>query len=109
MEKQKRYSSEFKQSTVQHYLQGNLSASHLARELGVHPHTVRHWIHEYHNDEAEGINIVGERNTDCLATESEIKAKDSKKSEIRALFFRINELEQEVSELKTILLTYLVN
>lgn len=47
MGKQIRYPLEYKVKTVRLYLQGDLSATQLALNLEIHPHTVRHWIQDY--------------------------------------------------------------
>lgn len=110
MGKQKRYSSEFKQMAVQNYLQGDLSANEIATDLGVHPHTIRHWIQDYNDGKTKNTKAVCDENKDCYATltVTETKTETNNQSEIKAIFFRISSMEKEVEDLKTLLLAYLI-
>lgn len=107
MGKQIRYSSEFKIETVQNYFKGELSATELAKNLGVHPNTVRHWIQDYTKANNADINTVSNVNKVYVVAETKKKTEDSKKSEINSIFLRFSVLEKDVKDLKTILMTYI--
>lgn len=107
MGKQVRYTAEFKARTVQMYLQGDLSGNQLALKLGIHPHTIRHWIQDY-NDGKMKIPQTSEmkttNSTDSIAT---VKTDITKRPDIGIVISKINTLEAEIKELKTIIEVYL--
>lgn len=108
MGKQIRYTREYKVKTVQMYLQGDLSANQLALDLGIHPHTVRHWIQDY-NDGKLGITMPP-NNKECnfLNVTAHEPQDASRRPDIGILLCKINVLESEINELKAILQKYLI-
>lgn len=105
MGKQVRYTTEFKARTVQTYLQGDLSGNQLALKLGIHPHTIRHWIQDY-NDGKMKIPQTLERKATNSPDACE-KADITKRPEVGIVISKINTLEAEIKELKTIIEAYL--
>lgn len=108
MGKQKRYSPSFKQKTVETYFQGDLSATELAKNLGIHPHTVRHWIQNFNDGKTENTKIISNENKGLLLSKAKKEMVDNNQDEINEIVSRINTLEKEVENLKTTLLSYLV-
>lgn len=108
MVKQIRYTPEFKMQTVQMYLQGNLSANQLALDLGVHPHTVRHWIQDYNDGKMTATRPSCIEDTGISMHVNYGKAEQPKRADIGIILSKIGELESEVDELKNILQAYLL-
>lgn len=108
MGKQKRYSSEFKLMAVQTYLQGELSANQLAKDLGVHPHSINHWIQDYNNSNNVTTNNEGNGKKTYSSPVTETIIEVNKQSETKTIYIKISALEKEIDDLKTILLTYLI-
>lgn len=50
MEKQIKYTDQFRQEAVDIYQKGNASAAYVARKLGIHEHTMCRWIELYGKD-----------------------------------------------------------
>lgn len=108
MAKQIRYPLEYKVKTVQLYLQGDLSANQLALNLGIHPHTVRHWIQDY-NDGKLKIEIPLDSARSGVPNRIVRGQQEaSKRPDIGIIFSKISVLEAEVKELKGMLQTYLL-
>lgn len=108
MGKQIRYTPEYKIKTVQMYLQGDLSANQLALNLGIHPHTVRHWIQDY-TDGKLSITMAPENKGGSFSNiPMSGPQESSKRPDIGILLSKINTLEAEIKELKTILQKYLM-
>jgi len=49
------FTREFKESAVELCLSGDRSAKSIAEELGVHPTSLRQWIHESEGEKAGGL------------------------------------------------------
>lgn len=101
-----RYTSEFKKQTVQKYLQGDLSANQLALNLGIHPHTVRQWIKDYHN-KTTPPPAFNNNPSDIPSLISRWQMERPSSVDLGMIITKINGLEAELSDLKTILSTYL--
>lgn len=107
MGKQVRYTTAFKIQTVQMYLKGDLSGNQLALDLGIHPHTVRHWIQDY-NDGKMSIPQTEEKKTNEFSNEIFCENIDNvKRPDIGIVVSKINTLEAEIKELKAIIEAYL--
>lgn len=103
MAKQIRYTLEYKMKTVQLYLQGDMSANQLALNLGVHPHTVRHWIQEY-NDGKLKMEPPFERERPGVPIGTAGGQKEtSKKPDIGIIISKIGVLESELKDLKAMI------
>lgn len=107
MGKQVRYATEFKIRTVQMYHQGDLSANQLALELGINPHTVRHWIQDYNDGKMSIPQTLERKAPRLLNVVSCEKAHSAKRPEIGIVVSKINTLEAEIKELKTMIEAYL--
>lgn len=108
MGKQIRYTSEFKMKVVQIYLQGDLSANQLAIELGIHPHTIRHWIQNYNDGKMEGLRPVNSSGTDFSDVLFHGQTEYPKRADIGMIISKFSALECELNELKTLLQSYLL-
>lgn len=108
MGKQIRYTPEYNITTVQTYFQGNLSANQLALDLGIHPHTVRHWIQDYNDGKLKpDISLKNER-PDFSNTTAHKQQEPSRRADIGTIIFKISDLESEMMELKALLKAYLL-
>lgn len=107
MGKQVRYTSEFKIQTVQTYLHDNLSANQLAIKLGIHPHTVRHWIQDYNDGKMTVSQHLENDKTDSSDTIFSEVMDTPKRSDIGTIISKLSTLECELSELKIVLQAYL--
>lgn len=108
MGKQIRYTPEYKMQTVQVYLQGDLSANQLALNLGIHPHTVRHWIQDYNDGKLKIAVPLASEKTDFSNMISCGQQEPAKRLDIGIVISKISALELEMKELKAILQTYLL-
>ena len=81
-----RYSEEFKINAVKRCIEEELSAAHVARELGINENTMRQWLKTYRRNPSEPF--VGSGN---MRTEEQT---------LRALKNRIRDLEEENAILK---------
>lgn len=107
MGKQVRYTAEFKMRTIQMYLQGDLSANQLALDLKIHPHTVRHWIQDYNDGKLSIVQPLS-GTTPILSNAVSSKNTDNPKGvNVGIVISKINTLEAEIKELKTIIEAYL--
>lgn len=97
MGKSIRYSEEFKKKTVQIYLKGNISATELARNLGVHPDTVYNWIRESNNG---SVNIPINWPNETIENSVLGKCRSPKGLVLCNLYQRLYELEDEIALLK---------
>lgn len=109
MGKQIRYTQEFKMQTVQMYLQGDLSANQLALSLGIHPHSVRHWIQDYNDGKLRIAEPLDYRRPDLSDVVSNRQPKPSNQPDIGIIISKISTLESEIKDLKTILQAYLLS
>lgn len=78
------YSPEFREEAVQLALKSSKPVSHVARELDVHPETLRSWVRRYGRDHG--------KQTDPLVVDERARLKELER--------RNRELEMEVSFLK---------
>lgn len=106
MAKQIRYSAKFKLQTVQSYLQADLSANQLAINLGIHPHTLRHWIQDF-NDGKMKAEISLDSN-DILDGNYMDKQGQFIRGDIANIISKIGIVESEMQELKSMLKAYLM-
>lgn len=107
MGKSIRYTSEFKKQTVLKYLQGDLSANQLALNLGIHPHTVRQWIKDYHINKITLPPAFNNNPPDIPSLMSRWQMERPNSADIGIIINKISGMEAELSELKTILSAYL--
>lgn len=107
MGKQIRYTTDFKIQTVQIYLQGDVSATQLATDLGIHPHTVRHWIRDYNDGKIMTAQPLNCKGTEITSPPLRIQPECTKRSDIGIIISKINTLESELKELKSALQAYL--
>lgn len=108
MGKQVRYTPEYKMKTVQMYLHGDLSANQLALNLGIHPHTVRHWIGDYNDGKLKFTTSFDNESSACSNRVALEQQETSKRPDIGVLFSKISVLEFELKELKAMLQAYLI-
>lgn len=110
MGKQIRYTSEFKIQTVQLYLQGDVSATQLAIDLGIHPHTVRHWIRDYNDGKMMAVQpakSMGSKGNDISNIPLHGQTECSRRPEIGLIISKLNGMEAELKDLKNTLQAYL--
>lgn len=106
MAKQIRYTLEYKMKTVQLYLQSDLSATQLALNLGIHPHTVRHWIQDYNDGK---LKIETPFDNERRGVPSRIACGQQeavKRPDVGIIISKISVLESEIRELKAIIQKY---
>lgn len=109
MGKQIRYTPEYKVKTVEMYIQGDLSANQLALSLGIHPHTVRHWIQDYNDGKLTAAMFQDNEKGGDFSNRMVLKQQEpSKRLDVEIILAKISALESETMELKSILQTYLL-
>lgn len=107
MGKQIRYTLAYKRKTVQSYLRGDLSANQLALNLGIHPHTVRHWIQEYNDGKLQLETPLDNDQGDLPIPAASGQREPSKGPDIGPILSKISGLEFELESLKAMLQAYL--
>lgn len=108
MGKQIRYTLEYKMKTVQMYVKGALSANQLALKLGIHPHTVRHWIQDYTDGKLKIATSCDEEKNDFSNRIACVKKEVPNHPDIGLIISKISGVEAEMKELKAILQAYLL-
>lgn len=106
MAKQIRYTLDYKMKTVQLYLQSDLSANQLAVNLGIHPHTVRHWIREYNDGKLKNESPLDHEKHSVPIWMACGQQETSNRPDIGLIISKISVLESELKEFKAVLQKY---
>lgn len=83
-----------------------MSANQLALNLGIHPHTVRHWIQEYNDGKLKADNCLVDEKRGVPLQISCGQQEAFKRPDIEMIISKIGLLESELKELKSILQKY---
>ena len=97
-----RYDDSFKKEAVRMYLQGDLSATAIAKQLGINRHNFYKWIKEFNHgivvtpitmdSQAQSTNSLHKQTQkDCLAKEAQ---------NLQAIYNNVLKLESELLNLK---------
>lgn len=58
MTKKIKYSEQFKQKAIDLYLKSDLSATKVAREFGIHEHTLCTWVNSFKKGKTESLHLM---------------------------------------------------
>ncbi len=98
MAKHLRYSEEFKEKAVAMFLQSNLSAAQVAKNLGVHSHTLCNWIKQYKNCSALSIETVTDK------AFSFRRRSQSNNANIEQITANISEIQERLNTIKGLIM-----